>query len=127
MNKNTEQGMITLLFTSLLLVALLILTLTSYRPLILQTRMANNQVAKAQSHWIAEGGVQCVYGQFKTGSQLPSTFHKCSLPKELDIEVTNLDAVTYQIQSRYRYAVVSAVIVLADGEYQWMQGGWRDF
>ncbi|WP_375752915.1 hypothetical protein [Vibrio sp. HN007] len=119
--------MTTLLFCSLLLVALLILTLTSYRTLLLQIQMANNQLEAAESYWIAQGGLECIYSQVSSEPDSFSTFHYCELPEELDIKITRCSQFEYQIQSTYMYSKVLRDLTLTDGSFRWNEGSWRDF
>ncbi len=56
---NTQRGMTTLLITSMLLSAALILTLASYRSVFYQIKLANNEVAGRQQFWQAQGALEC--------------------------------------------------------------------
>ncbi|NOH48544.1 hypothetical protein F0262_10795 [Vibrio rotiferianus] len=56
---NKQSGAATLLVTSMLLVAALVVTLGSYKSLFYQIKQANNQIVSRQEHWQAEGGLEC--------------------------------------------------------------------
>jgi hypothetical protein len=77
-----QAGHVTLLVTSLLLILALVLTLASYRGTLFQIKQANNELEARQSHWIAEGGLECLYGQIKFQQGMPSSLaeiKKCGL------------------------------------------------
>ncbi|BCL70790.1 hypothetical protein TUMSATVNIG1_27550 [Vibrio nigripulchritudo] len=56
-----NQGYITLTVTSFVLVAALILILGSYKQVFFQIKRAQNEVKNRQEHWLAEGGLECIY------------------------------------------------------------------
>lgn len=56
-----QQGAITLLITALLLVAILVLSLASYKNVFFQAKRAQNEIIARQNHWAAEGGLECAY------------------------------------------------------------------
>lgn len=56
-----QQGAITLLITALLLVAILVLSLASYKNVFFQAKRAQNEIISRQQHWAAEGGLECAY------------------------------------------------------------------
>ncbi|MHA6609946.1 hypothetical protein [Photobacterium damselae] len=59
MNRYYQQGMSTLLITSMLLVVALIFSLASYKNLFYQIKRTQNEVLARQAHWAAEGGLEC--------------------------------------------------------------------
>ncbi|MGF1754579.1 hypothetical protein L4C33_13390 [Vibrio makurazakiensis] len=72
-----QQGAISLLVTSVLLIATLMVTLASYRSTFYQIKRANNEVDARQQHWKAEGGLECGFTQFKQANSLPATVAPC--------------------------------------------------
>ncbi|WP_305829912.1 hypothetical protein [Photobacterium leiognathi] len=58
-NKYRQSGMATLLITSVLLIVALLLSLASYKNLFYQIKRTQNEVVARQSHWLAEGGLEC--------------------------------------------------------------------
>ncbi len=64
-----QRGVISLLFTAILLVAALIITLASYKNVFFQSKRVQNEIVSRQEHWRAEGGLECAYSNlFNTGS-----------------------------------------------------------
>ncbi len=61
MSCSQQQGIVTLLVTSMLAIALLMLSLASYRGLFYQIKQAQNELKARQEHWLAEGGIECAY------------------------------------------------------------------
>ncbi len=56
MIRKYQQGLATLLITSILLSIALVVTLGSYKNLFYQIKRAQNEVKARQEHWLAEGG-----------------------------------------------------------------------
>ncbi len=56
-----QQGMATLLLTSVLLLVALIFSLASYKNLFYQIKRSQNEILARQAHWQAEGGVECLW------------------------------------------------------------------
>lgn len=56
-----QQGVITLLIVSVLLVTALMLTLGSYKSVFYQIKRSQNEIKDRQAHWEAEGGIECLY------------------------------------------------------------------
>ncbi|QIL86052.1 hypothetical protein G7083_09470 [Vibrio sp. HDW18] len=65
MRAKYQQGMTTLLITSILLSAALVVTLGSYKNLFFQIKRAQNEVTARQQHWQAEGGLECLFTYVK--------------------------------------------------------------
>lgn len=82
MNKN--HGVATLLFTSLLLIAALLMVLGSYKGLYYQIKRAQNEVAARKDHWAAEGGLECVYTKAKRLNAVPASVSDCKNLLDLD-------------------------------------------
>ncbi|EOX1770524.1 hypothetical protein ACPD1E_002287 [Vibrio cholerae] len=65
MMRQYQQGVATLLITSILLSVALVVTLGSYKNLFYQIKRAQNEVKARQEHWLAEGGVECLFAYVK--------------------------------------------------------------
>ena len=63
-----QQGAITLLLVSILLVGVLIVSLGSLKATFYQIKRAQNEVQARKDHWQAEGGLECAYSIMKTNS-----------------------------------------------------------
>ncbi|HHX8485832.1 TPA: hypothetical protein ACVO3E_002414 [Vibrio diabolicus] len=61
MIRKHQQGVATLLITSILLSVALVVTLGSYKNLFYQIKRAQNEVSSRQQHWEAEGGLECLF------------------------------------------------------------------
>ncbi|HDZ9241636.1 TPA: hypothetical protein RUZ16_003302, partial [Vibrio cholerae] len=72
-----QQGVATLLITSILLSVALVVTLGSYKNLFYQIKRAQNEVKARQEHWLAEGGLECGYSQFLITNGLPGIVNDC--------------------------------------------------
>ena len=55
----SQQGIATLMITSLLLVVALLFSLASYKNLFYQIKRSQNEVLTKQAYWQAEGGLEC--------------------------------------------------------------------
>ncbi|EKF9799092.1 hypothetical protein O1D18_002685 [Vibrio cholerae] len=65
MMRQYQQGIATLLITSILLSVALVVTLGSYKNLFYQIKRAQNEVKARQQHWEAEGGLECLFSYIK--------------------------------------------------------------
>ncbi|MBE3653297.1 hypothetical protein [Vibrio navarrensis] len=65
MMRQYQQGVATLLITSILLSVALVITLGSYKTLFYQIKRAQNEVKSRQDHWLAEGGLECLFTYVK--------------------------------------------------------------
>ncbi|WP_299691779.1 hypothetical protein [uncultured Vibrio sp.] len=61
MNRSQQQGLITLLLVSVLLIGALIASFGSFRTVFYQIKRAQNEVQARQAHWRSEGGLECTY------------------------------------------------------------------
>ncbi|HIF9205326.1 TPA: hypothetical protein ACX6QK_002678 [Photobacterium damselae] len=96
MNRYYQQGMSTLLITSMLLVVALIFSLASYKNLFYQIKRTQNEVLARQAHWAAEGGLECGFAKVqKVGSisdaraSFPDCEHELDLA-DVDINSDNI-------------------------------------
>ncbi|HIF9219394.1 TPA: hypothetical protein ACX6QD_000868 [Photobacterium damselae] len=77
MNRYYQQGMSTLLITSMLLVVALIFSLASYKNLFYQIKRTQNEVLARQAHWAAEGGLECGFAEISNKSDVNTSLDKC--------------------------------------------------
>ncbi|HIF9173484.1 TPA: hypothetical protein ACX6PS_002162 [Photobacterium damselae] len=70
-NKYCQSGMTTLLITSMLLIVALLLSLASYKSLFYQIKRTQNEVVARQSHWLAEGGLECGFSEIQHIKAIP--------------------------------------------------------
>lgn len=56
-----QQGLATLLVTSMMLVTSLLFSIASYKNVFYQIKRAQNEVLARKAHWLAEGGLECGY------------------------------------------------------------------
>ncbi|PWI34511.1 hypothetical protein DI392_05220 [Vibrio albus] len=101
-----QKGAISLVVTSLLMVVSLALSVASYRSIFFQIKRAQNEVKSRQEHWIAEGGLECLYAQAQT-TGIPSVPGNCNLESGLNITVTNDGAGKYRVDSKYSHARIT--------------------
>ncbi|MGF1910987.1 hypothetical protein L4C38_16250 [Vibrio kasasachensis] len=67
----SQRGAVTIIVTSILLSALLLLVLGSYRVTFHQIKVAQNEVKSRSNHWQAEGAIECLYTYIKTTVEDP--------------------------------------------------------
>lgn len=103
---NRQHGAISLMVTSLLLVASLALSVASYRNIFFQIKRAQNEVISRQEHWLAEGGLECLYSQVQT-TGIPTTPGNCNLEPGLTVSVTDEGGGKYRVESDYRHAKIT--------------------
>ncbi|EJY5650338.1 hypothetical protein OGN88_000464 [Vibrio cholerae] len=109
MMRQYQQGVVTLLITSILLSVALVVTLGSYKNLFYQIKRAQNEVKARQEHWLAEGGLECAFSTIKrdkdssklTLAVSQSYFHDdCTTPLGLEkITAELIGSGSYQINS----------------------------
>ncbi|CDT51160.1 conserved hypothetical protein [Vibrio coralliirubri] len=61
MTSDKQQGAITLMLVSILLIGVLIVSLGSFKVTFYQIKRAQNEVLARKEHWQAEGGLECTY------------------------------------------------------------------
>lgn len=83
MNKK-QRGAITLLVSSCILMASLILSLGSYKHIFYQVKRAQNEVEARKGYWAAEGGVECVFSKVFISGTVPSGVVSECAPLNLD-------------------------------------------
>lgn len=113
--KNQRQlGATTLLVTSVLLIAALVVTLGSYRTLFYQIKRAQNEVSARQQHWIAEGGLECLYSHALTTNTIPSSasISSCDTNGDIEFTYTSLSPRLKQITADYGYSSIDKTILL---------------
>ncbi|MBA5682922.1 hypothetical protein FD722_18025 [Photobacterium damselae subsp. damselae] len=80
MDRYHQQGMSTLLITSMLLVVALIFSLASYKNLFYQIKRTQNEVLARQAYWAEEGGLECGFAAIQYAGSISgasATFNDC--------------------------------------------------
>ncbi|HIF9069684.1 TPA: hypothetical protein ACX6QT_002225 [Photobacterium damselae] len=99
MNRYPQQGMSTLLITSMLLVVALIFSLASYKNLFYQIKRTQNEVLARQAHWAAEGGLECGFAEYQKNKKNFTGFDECNTT-ELELTLTPLISTEFQLESK---------------------------
>ncbi|EAS62462.1 hypothetical protein VAS14_07099 [Vibrio angustum S14] len=85
----SQKGMTTLLITSMLLIVALLFSLASYKNLFYQIKRTQNEVVARQSHWLAEGGLECGFATIREEKDITTDLSSC-----VDVFGNNLDSLT---------------------------------
>ncbi|ENK1958469.1 hypothetical protein [Vibrio cholerae] len=117
MMRQYQQGIATLLITSILLSVALVVTLGSYKNLFYQIKRAQNEVKARQEHWLAEGGLECVYTKTIQDSVIPnaSSIPACNIAGNtiaFTYESLASANLTTKISSKIGYTDVSKNIII---------------
>lgn len=112
MMRQYQQGVATLLITSILLSVALVVTLGSYKNLFYQIKRAQNEVKARQEHWLAEGGLECGYSQFLITNGLPGIVNDCDSGLGV-IPQFSLISSGYKVISRYSYTLLVKDILIS--------------
>lgn len=117
MIRKYQQGLATLLITSILLSMALAVTLGSYKNLFYQIKRAQNEVKARQEHWLAEGGLECVYTKSILDRVIPtaSSISECNMTGHtimFTYESLVASNPTTKIRSSIGYANVNKNIVI---------------
>lgn len=112
-----QRGVATLLITSILLSVALVVTLGSYKNLFYQIKRAQNEVKARQEHWLAEGGLECIYTKSILDGVVPSTpsIPECNISNyAINFTYQPLAATnpTTRINSQFGYANLNKNIVI---------------
>lgn len=74
---SAQGGVVTLLTTCLLLIVALVVTLGGYKSTFYEIKRTQNEVASRQTHWKAEGAVECGVAQYMIGRTIPPLVTAC--------------------------------------------------
>lgn len=141
-----QRGAISLLTTAVLLLALLLLVLGSYRAVFYQIKISQNEVEARRIHWLAEGAVECLYAYIQVSGVNPdrlligssdshfdamqalclSDVSMESLYLELPLMASPVSGHYRLVYQRNGITQLSRAIVLQAGSYQWQEGAWND-
>ncbi len=112
MNNFRQSGAATLLVTSVLLIVALVVTLGSYRTLFYQIKRAQNEVKARQEHWVAEGGLECIFSTALLNNIIPSTasIAECNVNGDIQFSYAALSDRLKEITSTHGYAEVKKII-----------------
>ena len=100
-----QKGAVGLLFTGLILIAALTLSLASYKSTYFQSKRVQNEIAARQSLWAGEGAIECAYTKAqkdRSRAELTDTDYlktDCQQPLSLSaIQVVSLGSKKYSLQ-----------------------------
>lgn len=110
-----QQGISSLMVVSLLLVAVLMLSLASYRQVFLQIKLAKNQVQSAQQRWQAEGGLECAFAQMKSGEWDQSNWHQCGGDSNVSVTKADVGDGIYQLSATFKRETVHKSVSVGGG------------
>lgn len=112
MKPRSQLGAASLLVTSVLLVAALVFTLGSYKTLLYQIKRAQNEVKARQQHWIAEGGLECVFSKVRLSNTIPTTpsIPDCNANGDIQFTFSTPSDRLTEVTSEYGYAEVKKSI-----------------
>lgn len=107
-----QSGATTLLVTSLLLVAALVFTLGSYKTLFYQIKRAHNEVKTRQQHWIAEGGLECIFSKALLNNAVPtaSSIPDCNTNGSIQFTYSTPEDRLKEVTSKYGNAAIQKII-----------------
>lgn len=77
MKPSCQNGIATVMITSILLMVALVITLGSYKSLFYQIKRSQNEMKTRQNHWLAEGAIECAYAQFRSQNKVPLLVTDC--------------------------------------------------
>ena len=105
-----KKGFATLAITSILLVIALGYSLSSYRSIYYQIKVANNELEARQVHWRAEGGLECAFAKImldqditKLSESVSANYFKntCATPMSLyEVKTKNTGGSDYLISAQ---------------------------
>ncbi|MGR5336599.1 hypothetical protein ACPV5I_14340 [Vibrio gigantis] len=117
MTSDKQQGAITLMLVSILLIGVLIVSLGSFKVTFYQIKRAQNEVQARKEHWRSEGGLECTYSylleldktiaDIKDASTRPADFSDWCSPYENKPQIEISDS-----------AISSAYIVASSSNVQ---------
>ncbi|KJY85340.1 hypothetical protein TW81_00445 [Vibrio galatheae] len=137
MSSTREKGAVTLLVTSALLIAALILSLASFKAVFYQIKRAQNEFKVREAHWHSEAGIECAYAYvYAFPDQLAvlssaNTWLADECKPKLKLESLYIEALAnqdyvihanssnYQLNRRFSYREVNGLKQLS-----WVRGGW---
>ena len=104
-----QQGMATLLITSVLLLVVLLFSLASYKNLFYQIKRSQNEVLARQAHWQAEGGIECLWTIFNKSKEIIEVdkFISISICDKDNKKVVIKNKENKEIISKYNNLVIS--------------------
>ncbi|ELR66102.1 hypothetical protein C942_00288 [Photobacterium marinum] len=96
-----QRGVVTLLVTTMILLASLIFSLASYKNLYYQLKRSQNEVLSRKVHWLAEGGLECGFAAVNraggVNTALTPLIYSCET-ENTDINI-NASGADYEISS----------------------------
>ncbi|WP_252029713.1 hypothetical protein [Vibrio sp. SCSIO 43135] len=107
-----QTGIATLLVTSVLLTAALLITLGSYKSLFYQIKRAQNEVKARQQHWVAEGALECFYTKAIQTQTIPqsSNFFECNTNGTVTFGFQTLTANQTLVTASYGFTQIQKIL-----------------
>lgn len=102
-----QRGLVILIVSSILLMAALVMSLVLFRGVFFQIKQAQNQIKLSQTHWLAEGGLACLYSQIKQPPDALELFNSEEYVDSVTLckEAMELDNLTIEVLSSNRYVI----------------------
>lgn len=79
-----QHGASLMLITSLLLAASLMVVMGSYKGVFYQIKRSHNEIESRKAHWLAEGGLDCVFVNTLSNGRIPENLSRCQSLLGLD-------------------------------------------
>ncbi|GAB2666494.1 hypothetical protein [Vibrio panuliri] len=139
-----QNGAVVIMVTAVMLVALLLLVLGSYRAIFHQIKVGQNELKARQLHWQAEGALECLFSYLKVTDIVPewlsadSASHHLTHMRSLCLSKPSRELLYVEHLALSQFRLVyqrDSVTVLSkavevdpvSGEGRWMQGAWSDY
>mgnify|MGYP001320387201 CR=1 FL=1 len=128
---NPHRGIATLMITSVVVLVSLLITLSFSRSIFYQSKRIKNEISSRQSHWLAEGGLECVYMQVRSGFHLVNAPSNCQLSPSLSVAITQNENALYEISSRSEGSWLKKQVYYSEQPSLvttpiWRKGSWYD-
>ncbi|MBD1575544.1 hypothetical protein HC723_03620 [Vibrio sp. S11_S32] len=107
-----QKGAVTLLYTAMLLIAILTLSIASYKNVFLQAKRAQNEITSRQQHWAAEGGLECAFAvnRSNTGVDLLNQDYSNCTQSSLEFSPNTSGSTFYTVTSKNVKSEVKKII-----------------
>lgn len=132
-----KDGFSTLLVTTVLLSAMLILLLGLYKSVFFNIKQINNEISYRKSYWQAEGGLECLFAYIQYYEQTLEAASFCN-KFGLVTRVDQLEESQFRLESTSGYFHLSRDIITNSSDeegsehseafsVQWQQGTWYEY
>lgn len=128
---NQHRGIATLMITSVVVLVSLLITLSFSRSIFYQSKRIKNEISSRQNHWLAEGGLECVYMQVRSGFPLVNAPSNCQLSPSLSVAITKNGNALYEISARSEGSWLKKQVYYSGQPSLvtapvWIKGSWHD-